>query len=91
MLAHVPSPSGPQSEDDSQLATDPRLAHVRSQVAVVRAVADQIEHLSRREDGDGLDAQLIEEMTRLGCRLLEAAAFLAESRSDDSGVFARRA
>jgi hypothetical protein len=57
---------------------------------VVRALADRIEHLSRAGDADEIGDQLIEEMARLGCRLLEAAGSLAgATHLEDSGTFAR--
>jgi len=91
MLAHIPSVATLESDDERRLARELRLARLRSQVAVVRAIADQVEHLSRAGDGDGLGEQLIEEMARLGCRLLEAAGSMAEPPSvEDSGIFARR-
>jgi hypothetical protein len=61
-------------------------------VAVIRTLADRAEHLARLGEADELSEQLIEEIARLGCRLLEAAASLTKSpRSEDSGVFARPA
>ena len=90
MLAHMPSLSALQSNDDDRLGAELQLARLRSQVAVVRTIADEVEHLTRPRDADGVRAQLVEEMARLGCRLLEAAASLTEPpRSEDSGVFAR--
>jgi hypothetical protein len=66
------------------------LVNLRSQVAVVRALADQVEEISRAADADGLGTQFVEEMTRLGCRLLDAAAALTEaSPVEESGVFRR--
>lgn len=92
MVVHVASPRAPEPNDDGRLAADPRLRRLRSQVAVIRALADEIEVLARPKDADGLSEQIIEEMARLGCRLLEAAASLAEPRRpEDSGVFARLA
>jgi hypothetical protein len=65
-------------------------ARLRSQVAIVRALADQIDRLPLRGDGQGVPDQLIEELTRLGCLLLEHAGSLAASQPlEDSGVFAR--
>lgn len=73
-----------------QDGAEPQLANLRSQVAVVRALADQVEQLSRAADFDGPGAQMVEEMVRLGCRLIDAAAALAvASRVEDSGVFER--
>jgi hypothetical protein len=91
MLKRVPSLSAMESNDDGRLAAELRLDRLRSQAAIIRTLADHVEHLARPADADGLGEQLIEEMARLGCRLLEAAASLTESRrSDDGGVFARR-
>jgi hypothetical protein len=61
-------------------------------VAVVRSLADQVEQLSRTADVGGLGSQMVEEMARLGCRLLDAASALADaSPVEDSGVFERAA
>ena len=71
---------------------EPRLVHLRSQLAVVRTLTDQVEQLSRAADVDGLGDQMVEEMARLGCRLLDAAAALAGvSPVEDSGGFKRAA
>lgn len=67
-----------------------RLDSVRPQIAVVRALADQVEQLSHTGLADELRAQLVEELARLGCRLLEEAGSLASSVApEDSGVYAR--
>jgi hypothetical protein len=59
-------------------------------VAVVRALADQVERVSRAADVDGLGTQIVEEIDRLGCRLLDVAALLAEaSPAERSGIFTR--
>jgi hypothetical protein len=79
MLGHLPSLAALESNDDGPLAAELRLARLRSQAAVVRALADHVEHLSRAADADVLGAQLVEEVARLGCRLLEAAASLPGS------------
>ena len=92
MPAHMPSLATLESNDDSQLSAELRLARLRSQVAVVRALADHIDHLARPADTQGLGEQVIEEMARLGCRLLEVAGSLARSPChEESGVFARHA
>jgi hypothetical protein len=90
MLGLTPSITALEGYDDGRLVTELRLARLRSQTAVVRALADQVEYLSRAGDADGVGDQLIEEMAQLGCRLLEMAGTLARSRVPaDSGVFAR--
>jgi len=61
---------------------------VREQVGVVRALADQVECLGLWGANEGLRAQLVEELTRLGCRILEAAAELSGAipPAPESGV-----
>jgi hypothetical protein len=91
MLAHMPSLDALESDDNDRLAAKLQLARLRSQVAVVQTICDEVGHLARPRDADGLRAQLVEEMARLGWRLLEEAASLTEPpRSEDSGVFTRR-
>jgi hypothetical protein len=90
MPAHLPSLAALESDDDVRLAAEVRLARLRSQAAIVHALADQVDHLSRAADAEGLGDQLVEEIARLGCRLLETAASLTgTTRRGDSGVFAR--
>ena len=67
MSAHLPSLDALESHDDDRLRAELRLARLRSQVAVVRTIADEVEVLARAHDTDGLRAELIEEMSRLGC------------------------
>ena len=74
MPVNIPSRAALESNHEGSRAAAFRLAGLRSQAAVVRALADQVEHLSRAADAEGVDHQIIEEMARLGCRLLEAAA-----------------
>ena len=89
-----------ESHDDGLLVKELRLARLRAQVAVVRALADQVELLlcpqpvDATGDGNperGLGAQLGEEMAQLGCRLFEAAAELTRApASEDTEIFDRR-
>lgn len=90
MSAHLPSLDALESHDDDRLRAELRLARLRSQVAVVRTIADEVEVLARPHDADGLRAELIEEMSRLGCLLLEALASLSESTCPNSGIFVRQ-
>jgi hypothetical protein len=63
---------------------------LRTQVAVIRALAEQIDRLPLHGEGEAVHDQLIEEAARLGCLLLEQAGWLAASQHpDESGVFAR--
>jgi hypothetical protein len=78
--------------DDGGSGLGLRLARVRTQAAVIRTLADHVEALSRDGDASAIADQLIEEMARLGCRLLETAGALAGSAPpEDSGVFTRLA
>jgi hypothetical protein len=79
-----------ESNDESQLIAELRLARARAQLAVVRTLADRIEVLVNPRLADGLNDHLIEEMARLGCRLFEAAAELTRSPApEETGVFNR--
>ncbi len=88
MVKHIPSLAALESEDDGQLAAEIRLARLRSQVAIIRSLADHVEHLARPDDAEGLSQQIIEEMERTGHLLLQAVMWLSAShRIADSGVF----
>ena len=92
MFAHIPSLATLESGDDRQLAADLGLVRVRSQVGAIRTLVDRADELAQPGATGELSEELIEEMARLGCRLLEAAASLAESRrTGESGAFSRMA
>ncbi len=89
---NLPAVTTLESNDDDQLTAELRLARLRTEVAVVRTLADQIELLVSPRHADGLSGQLIEEMARLACLLFEAASELTRSPApEDTGVFKRRA
>ena len=61
------------------------LSAVRAQAAFLRSLLDEVERLSPRSAAaEGITEQVVEELTRLGCKSLEAAAeltkLLAEAR-----------
>jgi hypothetical protein len=63
------------------------LQAVRAQAAFLRSLLDEVERLAPRSAGaDGLSDQIVEELARLGCTSLEAAAeltkLLAAARAD---------
>jgi hypothetical protein len=90
MLAHIPSLAALESNDNCQPIPELQLGRLRAQAAVVRTLADHIEHFARPENVDGVSEQLIEEVARLGCRLFEAAAAMTMAPGpEDGGVFAR--
>jgi hypothetical protein len=73
---------------DIRNAVDHRLVRLRSQVAIIRTLADDVD--AGTVDAGAMADQVIEEMARLGCRLLEMAATLATAAApEDSGAFAR--
>jgi len=66
-----------QFPDDREATSQLRV--VRSQAGVVRALLDEIERLQPESvAGQVVAEQLIDELTRLGCRTLEVAASLAK-------------
>jgi hypothetical protein len=88
MLPRIPSLVALRSHDASP--AEIRCARLRKQAAIVRALADHVEHLGRPGEAHGLRDQLVEETTRLACQLIEVAGSIAESPApSDSGVFAR--
>lgn len=53
------------------------LGELRSQAAFLRALLDEVERLAPASSSEqGLSEQVVEELTRLGCRSLEAASEL---------------
>jgi len=80
MTAHaLPSLRALHAVDDRLLDQELRLLTTRRQIAVVRAIADELERcLQGGSVFESLRAQFVEELSRLGCRSLEAAAALAK-------------
>lgn len=74
MKTHLPSLRALQTSDDERLREDLTLLAVREQVAIVRAFTDELERLTSRKRMRGLCEQFVEELARLGCRILETAA-----------------
>lgn len=71
---HVSS-SGPASE---RAATGTSLAPIRNQAAVVHAMLDELERMVPAPAANApVRAQLVEELTRLACTMIEAAAAMA--------------
>jgi hypothetical protein len=87
MPSLIASLSSLDSDDGGPLVADLRLARVRAQVAVLRTLLDRADYLARPGETPLVDEQLVEEIARLGCRLLEAAASLVEpQRAGESGA-----
>lgn len=74
---HLPSVDALEAADDALLRAELEQLSVRRQVAVVRALADELDRLGPAS-ADCLRPQFVEELARLGCRVLETAAALAD-------------
>jgi hypothetical protein len=86
---HLPSLRALQTSDDERLREELYLLAVREQVAVVRAFADELERLTSRGRTRALYEQLVEELARLGCRILETAATASRMAEPATPVDAR--
>jgi len=64
---------------------EPHFASVRRQAALARALLDELEEVGGCDADRALNAQAIEELTRLGCRIFEAAALLASEEEANAG------
>jgi hypothetical protein len=67
---------------------EPQFVAIRRQAALARALLDELEEIVSPglDRGRALSAQAIEELTRLGCRIFEAAALLATEEEEASGA-----
>src|SRR5580658_10455672 len=70
MKTHLPSLRALQTPEDEPLREELSLLAIREQVAVVRAFADEVERLTFGGRMCGPYEQLVEELARLGCRIL---------------------
>jgi hypothetical protein len=68
--------------------SEPPLVSIRHQAALARTLLDELEEIAPAFDpGRAFTAQAIEELTRLGCRILEAAALLtSEEEAEEEEV-----
>lgn len=73
--------------------SEPALFSIRRQAALARTLLDELEDFAPTLDQGGAPrAQAIEELTRLGCRIFEAAALLASQDEEaDEGPHLSRA
>ncbi len=76
--AYLPSVQALDAPDDALLREELRCLAARQQAAVVRALADQLALVSPGQASGNLREQLAEQLARLGCRILEAAATISE-------------
>jgi hypothetical protein len=66
------------------------LDNVRSQAAFARALVDEVERVLPHRERDLVRAQLVEELARLGCQLLDAASTLSTHLDDSRAHILRR-
>jgi hypothetical protein len=76
MKTHLPSIEALVASDHGVLDQELRWLAVREQAARVRALAERIECVAARPGS--AEAPLVEELGRLGCRALEAAASMSK-------------
>ena len=80
---HLPSLQALSVRDDRLLAEELHVIAARQQLAIVRTLADEFERcLVRCVDAQGAREQLVQELTRLGCRSLETAAAMVHDAED---------
>ncbi|HEX8795167.1 MAG TPA: hypothetical protein VF765_29670 [Polyangiaceae bacterium] len=83
----LPSLRALGAADDRLLDEELCLLATRRQIAVVRALADELERCVQGSHLlETLRAQFVEELSRLGCSTLEAAAALAKVDLDTTGA-----
>lgn len=88
MIDHSQSQEPRRLEDHSH-DSPPGLELIRGQLAIVRALTDEVERVVPCSWAEHpLSAQLIEEMTSLGHRILEIASALAGARDRQSSSVA---
>lgn len=75
MTLNLPSVEALEADNEDLLQEELGALAVRTQAAVVRALAERLECLPCASGG--VRAQLVVELSRLGCRVLETAAALA--------------
>ena len=90
MLEFISTLDTVESDDDDARTLEHRLSELREQAAVVRTMADHVDHFAQPGNSDGFREQLIEEVTRLGCHLLEAAAAMTRKSPSDYRMIVRR-
>jgi len=82
-LPLAPSRPAPAREDAGHLARERHLLDMRIQAALVRSLLDEFDLVVPPAcDHRGLHPQIIEEMTRLGRRILETAGEFIRENDD---------
>lgn len=87
--SHLPSIEALTSSDDDRLIAELRICEVRDQVAVARALLDEVDRIVP-VSADGRvppPGQVAEELARLGCKIVEIASAL--TRGDERAPVGR--
>lgn len=93
---HLPSIEALTGNDDERLIAELRLSDVREHAAELRELLDEVECLVRTSedeqlslDGQARAALVVEELARLGCKIVELAGALTRASSPASVVETR--
>jgi hypothetical protein len=76
-LQTVATTSGAATSDPALPTPEQGIVSVRTQVAIVRALIDELDQLLPGPHGGAVRAQVVEELGRLGNRLLQVAGRLS--------------
>lgn len=91
-VRHLPSIEALTANDDARLHAELRMSEVREQVTSAKELLERVEHLVRvSEHGipsigepaelEARNERTLMEVARLGCRMLELASALTETRA----------
>jgi hypothetical protein len=84
---YLPSIEALTDDDDDRLIAELKVHEVREQVAVARSLLDAVEALSANEQTSvGVQDDAVEELARLGCKIVELAGAISRSRGPVSAV-----
>jgi hypothetical protein len=89
---HLPSIEALTGNDDERLIAELRLSDVCERAAVLRELLEEVERLVRSagtatsSEGHSRGAVVVEELARLGCKMVELAGALARERSPASAI-----
>jgi hypothetical protein len=78
-LSRLAPRQGAQPADASRVSMPKAVREIRTQAGVIRALLDEVDAVDPAF-GAELEGQLIEELARLGCRILEAASAMSDSK-----------
>lgn len=90
---HLPTIEALTGNDDERLIAELKLSDVRERAAVLRELLEEVEGLVRTSEGEqvSLDGQpraafVVEELARLGCKIVELAGSLTRGNAPTSVI-----